>query len=72
MNERGILTVEDLQRRSVMDPLDRNPYDPCWHDSLFERVDPVRQQSPDFVGTTPQPIVTELDGWPPLVVEGDA
>ena len=28
---RGIATTADLLRRSVMDPHDRNPYDPCWH-----------------------------------------
>lgn len=27
---RGIATPADLRRMSTIDPLDRNPYDPCW------------------------------------------
>ena len=29
--KRCIATTKCLQARSVMDPHDRNPYDPCWH-----------------------------------------
>lgn len=29
--KKGIFTIEDLRERSTIDPLDRNPYDPCWH-----------------------------------------
>lgn len=43
-----------------------------WYDSLFELVQPVRPEPPAFVDTIPQPIVTELDGWPPLIKEGAA
>jgi hypothetical protein len=28
---RGIACSADLKARSTIDPLDRNPYDPCWH-----------------------------------------
>lgn len=28
---RGVCTVADLRARSRVDPLDGNPYDPCWH-----------------------------------------
>lgn len=29
--KRGMLTPADLRARSRIDPLDANPYDPCWH-----------------------------------------
>lgn len=30
-SSRGVASTSDLRARSRIDPLDRNPYDPCWH-----------------------------------------